>query len=139
MGWQTKYYDPQDNRTKNVPSIPRAYSTLPCREPMGYPDPKELYRPQVPPARYSTTMRMHAIPTKPSPSTKIEEWSTLRQMMPSQGSQSFKPVPENWGTGGGYPSKYVSGDQQPSFNRVNSAMSRFAHDSWFHDRNFKMF
>ena len=57
------------------------------------------------------------------PSTRCEDWSTLRQMLPSQGfSERLRPV--NWGTGDTQP-PYMSGQYPRRFAHLNSPMTRY--------------
>lgn len=57
-----------------------------------------------------------------TPSTRCEEWSTLRQMLPSRGS-SGRVRPPNWGTGYSQP-PYMTQLSQRSFPHINSPMTR---------------
>lgn len=57
-----------------------------------------------------------------SPSTRCEEWSTLRQLLPSRG-RSLTHSPPNWGTGAAYPPDML-GRKQTRFPHLNSPMTR---------------
>lgn len=56
------------------------------------------------------------------PSTRCEEWSTLRQMLPS-GGWPCSLRPPNWGTGYGPPPK-TADKLQRRFPHINSPMTR---------------
>ncbi|ESO90126.1 hypothetical protein LOTGIDRAFT_204264 [Lottia gigantea] len=60
------------------------------------------------------------------PSTRSEEWSTLRQSLPSRGTM-FKPNPPNWGSGYSGTSSF-SGNRPKRFPLVNSPMTRYVDD-----------
>jgi len=69
--------------------------------------------------------------------TRCEEWSTLRETLPSRGSARRIEHPR-WGTGlGGAP---VCSVDPPRRNpMITSAMSRFVDDMHLTHRNFKLF
>ena len=57
--------------------------------------------------------------------TRCEQWSTLREMLPSQGRAEPKKQP-NWGTGRGVPSSLV-GTRTSRFPVYDSEMTRSVH------------
>ena len=155
IGWQTKIYDPLDTRTRDVPSIARTYPLkMPCvgnGHVLNESD-QDLYRNRQVPAKYGTSMKLGRDPVLSHSTTSCNEWSTLRQMLPQRMPAIAKANPENWGTQSGSSSgqsvKYGDNLQQKQqqqqenllhFPMVNSAMSRFYQDTYFHDRNFKLF
>lgn len=58
-----------------------------------------------------------------SPATRSEEWSTLRQMLPSRGHY-VKQKPEKWGTSGETAVPTISHHKPTRFPRVNSPMTK---------------
>ncbi len=58
-----------------------------------------------------------------APSTRCEEWSTLRQLLPSKG----RPItfgPPNWGTGSALPPIMIR-QKQTRYPHINSPMTRY--------------
>ncbi len=58
-----------------------------------------------------------------SPATRSEEWSTLRQMLPSKGHY-LKQKPEKWGTSGELALPTVSQHSPGHFPKINSPMTK---------------
>lgn len=58
------------------------------------------------------------------PSTRSEDWSTLRQILPSKGLP-LRASPPNWGTGNAYAPPML-GVRQRRFPHINSPMTRYA-------------
>lgn len=71
-----------------------------------------------------------------SPSTRCEEWSTLRQLLPSRG-RSLTHSPPNWGTGAAYPPEML-GRKQTRFPHLNSPMTRYTDDMHLTNRLYKL-
>ena len=72
-----------------------------------------------------------------STSTRCEEWSTLKQMLPSRGFP-MPQRPPNWGTGASSPPIYL----QKRINRfplVCNPMTRFVDDMHKTNRSFSLF
>ncbi len=115
--WVTKRYIPTDLRV-NAP-VPRHKLLAP--------DVKQLPRPAdhwIPPRlepRTSSGKRESTIYSS-QPSTRCEEWSTLRQMLPSAG-RPMRIRPPNWGTGAAQP-PMLNNDIQRRFPHINSPMTR---------------
>ena len=59
-----------------------------------------------------------------SPATRSEEWSTLRQMLPSRGHY-LKQKPEKWGTSGALALPNVSQSRPYYFPKINSPMTKY--------------
>lgn len=115
--WVTKRYSPTDQRVQ-VP-VPR-YKLL--RSAILPPVEKDWVPPSNPPLRsfHRTQSKIYA----PFPSTRCEDFSTLRQMLPSSGSV-HKERPPNWGTGHVYAHLPIVSERAPTrFPRVNSPMTR---------------
>ncbi|XP_078001067.1 uncharacterized protein LOC144453619 [Glandiceps talaboti] len=70
------------------------------------------------------------------PSTRAEEWSTLRQVLPSRG-RPYRHGPPNWGTGITDPPRLIS-RQQSRFPHINSPMTRYVDDMHATNRLFKL-
>lgn len=115
--WVTKRYIPTDLRV--TAPVPRhklvAPRTLPVADPHWVP-------PIDPPLR-SFDRGPESFIFKSHPSTRCEEYSTLRQMLPSNGSL-YRISPPNWGTGCGVPVYYTERPQR-RFPTINSPMTRY--------------
>ncbi|CAH1791022.1 unnamed protein product [Owenia fusiformis] len=70
------------------------------------------------------------------PSSRCEEWSTLRQMLPSRG-RPYRHSPPNWGTGASAPPQWT-GKNQGRFPHINSPMTRYTDDMHLTNRLFKL-
>ncbi|XP_039272315.2 uncharacterized protein LOC120346619 [Styela clava] len=126
--WVANSYDPLDLRS-TIPvsrhkflnetgrQLPKINKTIECRSKRG--------------KRYE---KSDIYPTMPS--TRCEEWSTLRQMLPSQGSP-LKPFPPNWGTGV-TPKPPLSSSLQCRFPIINSPMTRYVDAMHGTNRLFKL-
>lgn len=119
--WVTKRYIPTDLRvTAPVPRhklIALNVKHLPAPEPHWIPPAK-----QTTPWAFSRDHEEMSQFFASQPSTRCEEWSTLRQMLPSRGS-SHRAGPPNWGTGFGEPPR-TSAQIQRTFPHINSPMTR---------------
>lgn len=121
--WITKRYVPTDLRT--TAPVPRhklmASKDLPSAVPHWIPI-------SEPPLRCFERNRARVI--YPShQSSRCEEWSTLRQILPSWGGGLFKQSPPNWGTGIGLPTTQLERPKK-RFAIVNSPMTRWLLLSW---------
>ena len=82
--------------------------------------------------------KKYATPFCPSShSSRSEDWSVLRAMLPSKGISVKKSSP-NWGTGSGSPPKFVR-RKVSYFPRVESAMSKFTEKAHQNDRLFRLY
>ena len=114
--WVTKRYDTKDLRvTAPVPRHKLYVIELPLAE-SHWISPKD--------ASPWSYFRAHEEASKfaSSPSTRCEEWSTLREMLPSRGSSAPSERP-NWGTGHSE-SPYLTTGKQTRFPHMNSPMTR---------------
>ena len=124
--WVTKRYCPTDERVLAPVSrhkvMPRSASELPCPEahwikPLDNVSPLATDR-----SREERLTRGGNEYFVSQPSTRCEEWSTLRQMLPSRGNYtSYRP--ENWGSGVGIPAAR-SAQVKKHFPHLNSPMTR---------------
>ncbi|XP_013397712.1 uncharacterized protein LOC106164364 [Lingula anatina] len=71
------------------------------------------------------------------PSTRCEQWSTLRQMIPSSGS-AMRITPPNWGTGLAPPPS-MSQRKQRRFPIVNSPQTRYVDDMHTTHKLFRLY
>lgn len=114
--WVTKRYIPTDLRV--TAPVPRhkllAPKILPSADSHWIPSMEAPLRSfERPPAREIFVSH---------PSTRCEEYSTLRQMLPSAGS-AWKRSPPDWGTSLGFPPVHI--DRPPNrFPKINSPMTR---------------
>ncbi|XP_033095376.1 uncharacterized protein LOC117099953 [Anneissia japonica] len=70
------------------------------------------------------------------PSTRSEQWSTLRQMLPSYGTP-IRKGPPNWGTGMALP-PVVTPKKQSRFPHINSPMTKYTDDMHLTNRLFRL-
>lgn len=129
--WVSKRYDPRDLR-KNAP-VPRkkiVHGSLPYLE-------KSFQPPEV---MIPLWGRKWASPILPSSvSTRCEEWSTLKQILPSKGFL-IRDYPPNWGTGSNPAPKYtLEKSTCKRFPVIRSPMTRFVDDMHKTDRLFELF
>lgn len=119
--WVTKRYVPTDLRAKApVPRhklIASDVKQLPMPEPFWIPSVERTN-----PWSFSREHEESGQSLVSQPSTRCEEWSTLRQMLPSRGS-SLRQRPSNWGTGYIEPPDRTLNVQR-SFPHINSPMTR---------------
>lgn len=115
--WVNKRYIPTDLR--HTAPVPRC--KLMCQRPTGLPS-SEMHWMKPGPVPLSSFQRENGRVFISHPSTRCEEWSTLRQMLPSRG-YPLVTSPPNWGTGNNLPP--ITG--ATTLNRVpkvNSPMTR---------------
>ena len=121
--WVTKRYIPTDLRS--TAPVPR-HKLL---APKVLPKADSNWVPNMDPP-----LRSFERPTGPlifvsHPSSRCEEFSTLRQMFPSTGS-SWKESPPSWGTSYGFPPLLISRPPK-RFPKINSPMTRYVIFSHF--------
>jgi len=130
--WVTKRYIPTDLRV--TAPVPRHKLTAP--------NVKDLPTPPahwIPPREVSLgnhTRKREETIYRSQPSTRCEEWSTLREMLPSCG----RPIPcqpPNWGAGHAKPPANTS-ELQCRFPHLNSPMTRYVDDMHLTNRLFKL-
>ena len=118
--WVTKRYIPTDLRV--LAPVPRHKPLSPDAKDLPAPQKHWIPQSRVTPSRGHYTERIQEKIYHSSPSTRCEEWSTLRQMLPSRG-RTAKVYPENWGTGLTSPPS-MSFERQSNFPHINSPMTR---------------
>ena len=114
--WVTKRYIPTDLRL--TAPVPR-HKLL---APRGLPPAETHWVPNRDPPLRSFERSLSAVIYPSHPSTRCEDYSTLRQMLPSAGS-SFRLNPPNWGTGSSLP-PLISARPRRRHPLVNSPMTR---------------
>lgn len=128
--WVTKRYVPTDLRS--TAPVPRhklvAPRTLPAVE--------RHWLPTMDPPLRSFERSTSAVIFPSHPSTRCEDYSTLRQMLPSRGS-SFCLNPPNWGTSYSLP-PLIAERPTKRFPMVNSPMTRYVDDMHLTNRLFKL-
>ncbi|KAL5008898.1 hypothetical protein ScPMuIL_014479 [Solemya velum] len=129
--WVTKRYIPSDLRT--TAPVPRhkllAPKILPASE--------EHWVPVTDPPLWRFDRGFEGTIFPSTPSTRSEEYSTLRQMFPSKGLP-VKFSPQNWGTGTGRPPDYLEKLSRKRFPIINSPMTRYVDDMHLTNRLFKL-
>ena len=118
--WITKRYVPTDLRV--LAPVPRHKPLSPDVKDLPVPEKHWIPQSRVNPTKGHYRDRPEEYMFPPSPSTRCEEWSTLRQMLPSRG-RPYKVYPANWGTGLASPPK-MSSQPQTYFPHINSPMTR---------------
>ncbi|XP_022099442.1 uncharacterized protein LOC110983991 [Acanthaster planci] len=129
--WVNKRYIPTDLRS--TAPVPRHKLMAPKALPLAEPHWVPLGEPSL---RSISRAKEEAGICVSSPSTRCEEWSTLRQMLPSSG----RPItfsPPNWGTGMAMPPRMVR-EKQTRFPHINSPMTRYTDDMHLTNRLFKL-
>lgn len=119
LAWVNRRYTPTDLRP-TVPAQAHKFvsnSTPPCSVP-----PCWVPRPEATPKRLSRVAEGELM-TPSSPATRSEEWSTLRQMLPSRGHY-VKNKPGKWGTTGKLALPTISQARPESNPKINSLMTR---------------
>lgn len=128
--WINKRYAPTDLRM-NAP-VPRHKLLAPKQ----LPQPERHWIPIGDPPLRSFERSSSAIIYRSHPSTRCEEYSTLRQMFPSFGSIQ-KLNPPNWGTSYSLP-PIIADTPAKRFPLVNSPMTRYVDDMHLTNRLFKL-
>ena len=117
--WVIKRYKPTDLRV--TAPVPRHKLMAPAAKDLPAPDQHWVPPTEASPKTFSRE-REERMVYRSTPSTRCEEWSTLRQMFPSRGRPQ-RISPPNWGTGFAEPPQNTSGIQR-SFPHINSPMTR---------------
>ncbi|XP_064622686.1 uncharacterized protein LOC135484915 [Lineus longissimus] len=129
--WVSKRYIPIDLRS--TAPVPR-YKIM---SPQNRPTPPNHWIPtNEAPLRSYECGGMSELPYVSQPSTRCEEWSSLRQMLPSSG-RAVPHEPPNWGTGTSTPPKMTS-EIQRRFSHVNSPMTRYVDHMHLTNRLFRL-
>ncbi|XP_046375975.1 uncharacterized protein LOC124148751 [Haliotis rufescens] len=128
--WVTKRYIPTDLRV--TAPVPRHKFLAPA----DLPTVEEHWLPVGEPPLRSFDRREEKMIYASHPSSRSEEWSTLRQTLPSRGGHK-KPCPPNWGTGTSLP-PIVTERTVSRFPIVNSPMTRYVDDMHLTNRLFKL-
>ena len=116
--WVNKRHDPQDLRS----NAPVQKSKFICEQPVDISVPEHWKRETQPALK---TFSRHFEEEKWYPSsqaTRCEEWSTLRQILPSKGVPDRVICPR-WGTGMALPPR-LHPQSQKHFPHINSPMTR---------------
>ena len=115
--WVTKRYIPTDLRA----TAPVARHKL--LAPQSLPAADAHWVPSIDPPLRSFERTPSRVIFVSHPSSRCEEFSTLRQMLPSSGS-FWRRSPPNWGTSFGNPPALI--DRPPGrFPKINSPMTRY--------------
>lgn len=131
--WVHKRYDPQDLRS----NAPVQRSKFLCNTAEVDGTVPEHWRRETQPAL--KTFSRHLEEEKwysSSPATRCEEWSTLRQILPSKGVPSRTACPR-WGTGATKASEFQFRNKK-HFPHINSPMTRYVDDMHLTNRLFKL-
>ncbi|XP_041468808.1 uncharacterized protein LOC121418774 [Lytechinus variegatus] len=129
--WVNKRYIPTDLRS--TAPVPRHKLLAPRRLP-------QAERHWVPLGEASLRQFSRAMEERElyvsQPSTRSEDWSTLRQILPSKGLP-LRHSPPNWGTGSAYAPPMI-GARQRRFPHINSPMTRYVDDMHTTHKLFKL-
>lgn len=119
LTWVNRWYTPTDLR----PTIPaQAHKFVGSSRPPCSVPPCWVLRPEAPPKRLSRIAEGERL-TPSSQATRSEEWSTLRQMLPSSG-HPIKNKPEKWGTSGELALPTISQTRPQNYPKINSTMTK---------------
>ncbi|XP_060568421.1 uncharacterized protein LOC132727024 [Ruditapes philippinarum] len=128
--WITKRYAPTDLRL-SAP-VPRHKLLAPRQLPV----PERHWMPAGDPPLRSFERSTSALIYRSHQSTRCEDYSTLRQMLPSEGSVR-KINPPSWGTSYSLPPLCIDRPAK-RFPLVNSPMTRYVDDMHLTNRLFKL-
>ena len=121
--WVNRWYTPKDLRS-TTPSQCHKFLAQPQPTLSNIPShwiPIDNSISEAPPRSFSRSHEERRIQTS-HPSSRCEEWSTLRQMLPSRGHCS-RHLPPKWGTGHSAPPTWA--DRVPRrFAVINSPMTK---------------
>ncbi|XP_057305496.1 uncharacterized protein LOC130642423 [Hydractinia symbiolongicarpus] len=129
--WVHQRYTPTELR--GTAPVPRFKFIIPSKLP---PVPEAWKKPVSPPTHLFERRKEEQTLYKFSPSTRCEEWSTLRQILPSKG-RPVKTLPPRWGTAQSEPIKFVS-KKEVRFPIINSPMTKYVDDMHVTNRLFKL-
>ena len=118
--WVTKRYIPTDLRV--LAPVPRHKPLSADAKDLPFPDKHWIPQSRITSSRGHYRDRVEEQIYASSPSSRCEEWSTLRQMLPSRGRPS-RVYPDNWGTGLAPPPSPTN-ERQTNFPHINSPMTR---------------
>ncbi|KAK7504308.1 hypothetical protein BaRGS_00004612 [Batillaria attramentaria] len=130
--WVTKRYDPLDLRV--VAPVPR-HKLLAPKANAGAAE--EHWVPVGDPPLRSFERGRARVVFASYPSTRSEDWSTLRQMLPSRGAP-HRVRPPNWGTGLA-PPPFIKERAPPRLPHVNSPMTRYVDDMHTTNKLFRIY
>lgn len=74
-----------------------------------------------------------------APSSRCEEWSTLREMLPSIGFQQKKPSPPPWGVSHAAPNLKYKTKPDTNLPMINSEMTSYIDTMHVADRLFRLY
>ena len=119
LTWVNRQYTPLDLRS-TMPVQAHKFVTNP-------PPPSTVPsfwvpRPEVAPKQLTRTAEGEQM-TPSSPATRCEEWSTLRQMLPSRGHY-IKKKPEKWGSSGDLALPAITNTRPQNYPKINSVMTK---------------
>lgn len=120
LAWVNRSYTPLDLRS-TIPAQAHKFlgsSRPPCSVP-----PCWVPRPEAPSKKHSGRVAEGELMTPSSQATRSEEWSTLRQTLPSRGHYA-KNKPEKWGTSGELALPTISQSRPRNYPKINSVMTR---------------
>lgn len=121
LAWVNRRHTPSDLRS-TIPA--QAHKFLDSHRPPCSVPPCWVPRPEVPPRKSSCDQTAEGrLLTPSSPATRSEEWSTLRQMIPSRGHY-LRNKPQKWGTSGDLALPTISGNRPQDYPKVKSMMTR---------------
>lgn len=131
--WVNKRHDPQDLRS----NAPVQRSKFLCdTSPVDRTVP-EHWRRETQPALKTFSRHLEEEKWYPSSqATRCEEWSTLRQILPSKGLP-YRSICPRWGTEMSLPLKFRF-QHQRHFPHINSPMTRYVDDMHLTNRLFKL-
>lgn len=120
LAWVNRRYTPLDPRSTMPAQAHKFVSS--SRPPCSIP-PYWVPRPEALPRKRRSRVAEGELMTPSSPATRSEEWSTLRQMLPSRG-HNVKNKPEKWGTSGELALPTISQSRPQDYPKINSIMTR---------------
>lgn len=120
LQWVNRRHTPTDLRS-TIPA--QAHKFVGSSRPPSSVPPCWIPRPEKVPARRFSVRAEGELLTPSSPATRSEEWSTLRQMLPSRGHY-IKKKPEKWGNSGELALPAISNSKPQSYPKINSIMTR---------------
>eukprot|EP00795_Rhopilema_esculentum_P003020 gene3020-1284_t len=120
--WVVRTYNPKEPRTTAAVPVPRHKFLYPT--PQNLPDVPKEWKLQVEPSIFSYSLRDCGQKNYPSSqATRCEEWSTLRQTLPSRGYHERGSAPR-WGTAGVLIPPRAAREYSKRFPHINSPMTR---------------
>ena len=129
--WVNKRYIPIDLRS--TAPVARLKFINPSTFP---PVPTAWKQPVQPAIQYFSRQKEESQFYPFSPSTRCEEWSTLRQMLPSRG-RPLKQLPPRWGCNQTTPIDFVA-NKEKRYPKINSPMTKYVDELHVTNRLFKL-